>query len=170
LGVAFGPICAISGKLAEKTRRISSRKGPEVAENGAFPRAKAPFSPSCEPTALDRKPLSCQSLRRELRPVPAPSGPPIRQSSAIFFILSVVRGPWSVVRFADGRGDPIRQPSVVTGSLRGWADARLATKRFGSGRGWAGSPIAYRPRFTSRLRDACLDSKGFCNGQLTTDN
>src|SRR5271170_4022868 len=34
-----------------------------MAENGAFSRAKAPFSPCPEPTALDRNPAVCQTLR-----------------------------------------------------------------------------------------------------------
>jgi hypothetical protein len=36
----------------QKTRRIWSKKGPKVAENGAFARPKAPFSPCCELTVL----------------------------------------------------------------------------------------------------------------------
>jgi hypothetical protein len=85
------------GKLAEKTRRKPSKKGPKVAENGAFSRVKAPFRRAAGRRALDRKPLSCRSL--SLRsPTSSCRQRPAKPAIERHFSLSGPGGPVSLVR------------------------------------------------------------------------
>ena len=51
------------GKARGKTRRKSSKKCWKMAPNGDFSRVSSAISPCPEPTALDRNPPACQTLR-----------------------------------------------------------------------------------------------------------
>ena len=75
-GAEFAPICALMGKRAEKPGENRQKSDGKWRKNGAFSRAKAPFSPCPGPTALDRNPAVCQTLRpwspAAIEPAPAP--------------------------------------------------------------------------------------------------
>ena len=64
------------GQARGKTRRKSSKKCWKMAPNGAFSRVQSAISPCPEPTALDRNPPICQTLRlwrpAAIEPPPAP--------------------------------------------------------------------------------------------------
>jgi len=67
------------GRAQRKNRRKSAKKWREMAINGAFSGVSSAISACSEPTALDRKPPACQTLRlwnpaasRRLRPRQSP--------------------------------------------------------------------------------------------------
>jgi hypothetical protein len=93
------------GKRAEKTRRISSKKGPKVAENGAFPGSKPPFRRAARRRPWIASRYAAIAYVCELRPLPGASGPTGRhfldfgfQFSVFSFRISVVLvRPWRAV-------------------------------------------------------------------------